>query len=79
MINAYAILTGYVALRGSMAIHLSMLLAMIIFVRVPGTDDLETSFPGGRLWYVFAAFMHLLLALLHLSSLIAWFGADTIR
>ena len=68
MIHAHAILTGYTSLRGSPIIHLAMFFAMLIFVPVP--DAMDESFPGGGYWYPFAAFMHFILALLALTSLI---------
>ena len=59
MIHAYAILTGYIAMRGSLIIHLAMFMTMCFFVRLPDNDD---KFPGGRVWYFFGLFMHLILA-----------------
>ena len=67
MIHAYAILTGYIAMRGSMVIHAALLIAMIAFVRIP--DDYHNSFPGGKLWYIYAIIMHLILALLNYASM----------
>lgn len=37
MIFAYSILRGYTALRGTMVIHLPMLISMIVFIRPPPT------------------------------------------
>ena len=78
MIHANAILTGYTALMGSPIIHGAMFLAMLAFVRVP--DDVDQSFPGGQQWYVFAVFMHTILALLTFSVYITSIDAlETVR
>ena len=70
MIHAYAILTGYIALRGSSVIHFSMLVAMIVFVRIPPDEELLIAFPGGEAWYFYALFMHLILGFLHFTTMI---------
>ena len=70
MIYAYATLTGYVALRGSMIIHFAMLIVMLTFVHVPPEGQLETSFPGGGIWYVFACIMHAAMGALHLTEFV---------
>ena len=67
MIHAYAILTGYIAMRGSLIIHLGMFIAMIAFVRFPDGEVLELSFPGGKIWYWFALLMHLILSFLQFT------------
>ena len=75
MIHAYTILTGYVALRGSGMIHLSMFFAMIFYVRVPECKDdcfcEEKIFDDGTVenyllnaqefWYRFGLIMHFIL------------------
>ena len=69
MIYAYNILTGYMAIRGSSYIHLPMFFAQLAFVSVPenlgdGFGDMEVSFKD---WYLLALYMHLYLAILHIS------------
>ena len=68
MIHAYAILTGYIAMRGSLVIHTALLVAMLCFVRIP--DDYHNSFPGGKIWYIYAVIMHVILALLNFSTIL---------
>ena len=67
MIYAYATLTGYVALRGSMMIHFAMLIVMLTFVRIPPEGHIDSSFPGGGIWYIIACVMHAVMGLLHVS------------
>ena len=65
MIYAYAILTGYVAIRGSMFLHIPMLIAMVAFVRIPEAEDDPALVDAWRIWYTYAAIMHAILAILH--------------
>ena len=66
MIHAYAILTGYIAMRGSFVIHTALFIAICFFVRVP--DDYHNVFPGGKIWYVYNIIMHVILALLNFTA-----------
>ena len=72
MIFAYSILRGYTALRGTMVIHLPMLIAMLVFVEVPSTNcaNEQKCFMRGPYWYQLAIFLHTTLALLHVLMLI---------
>ena len=69
MIYAYNILTGYMAIRGCMFIHIPMFFAQLAFVRTPknlgeGFEDLEESFNS---WWHLALFMHFIMAMLHVG------------
>ena len=68
MIHAYNILTGYMAIRGSLFLHLPMFIAQAIFVRYPtdlGDDGYEEFMHALKLWYWLALIMHFLLAFVH--------------
>ena len=74
MIYAYNILTGYMAIRGSLFIHIPMFIAQLIFVRPPeglgdGFEALEKSF---RDWWLFSLIMHLILSLVHFLRVFSW-------
>ena len=75
MIFAYSILRGYTALRGTMVIHLPMLISMAIFIRPPSTVcGIENCFERAGYWYVLAIALHTLLAVLHILLMVenAW-------
>ena len=69
MIHTHAILTGYIALRGSMLVHIPMLIAMLSFVRVPDAESPNI----GAAWhktYMYAVSMHALLSVMHFFGLL---------
>ena len=73
MIFAYSILRGYTALRGTMVIHLPMLISMLVYIRIPKTTcgpSEESCFERAQFWYWLAIGLHLLLAVLHILMLI---------
>ena len=77
MIFAHSIISGYVTLQGSATVHLPMFFAMMLFVTpLPNNEDLNTAFSEEDLpwrvedWFVFAAFMHVILSLVHISTLL---------
>ena len=68
MIYNVSILHGYTALRGTSLIHLPMLITQLSIVRIPAPDGVDCVFPEARYWYIYSAFMHLLLGLIHLGG-----------
>ena len=78
-IHAYAILTGYIAIRGSAFIHVPMLLVMI-FMNIPTEEEFaeldgatESSIryltSACKTWYWYALGMHFILSVMHLAAL----------
>ena len=61
-------LRGYTALRGTSIMHIPMLVAHLAVVRVPGArnENEVDYYPEAEVWYWFAAFMHILMAVLHI-------------
>ena len=77
MIFAYSILRGYTALRGTMVIHLPMLITMLIFISPPSTACFEPEtgkeivcFDRATYWYYLALSLHALLTILHVLLLL---------
>ena len=79
MIFNYSILRGYTALRGTMVIHLPMLISMLVFVQIPSTEckaekgspnPTQECFERGPYWYYLAIGLHALLAFLHILMII---------
>ena len=84
MIYSYSILTGYISLRGTIFLHLPMLIIMFFFVKVPkaseGEEDLEPLFWTWRIWYWFAFIMHGILTFMNVSLLYPMSSAvETVR
>ena len=70
MIYNVSILQGYTALIGTSAVHIPMLIAQLVFVRLPGEyEDYYDVFPEAPYWYYFAAFMHVVLAFIHFTTM----------
>ena len=70
MIYNVSILQGYTALIGSSLIHIPMLIAQLVFVRLPGEyEDYYDVFPEAPYWYVLSAFMHVILAVIHILTI----------
>ena len=46
MIFVHSIVSGYICLQGTMAFHIGMLAAMIVFVPVPPKEEIEALFPA---------------------------------
>ena len=77
MIYAYNILTGYMAIRGCMFIHIPMFFAQLAFVRTPknlgdGFEELEESFSA---WWNLGLSMHFILAMLHLGFFLIMYNS----
>ena len=74
MINTRSIISGYIFLQGNFVVHLPMLVSMIAFVRIPNDENLSIAFPGEErlvgVWYFFNAFMHGLLSIIQMRSLV---------
>ena len=70
MIYSHTMMSGYLCLQGSYMFHIPMLIAMLIFVRVPQAEDQELAFPeeGNWLtyWYWGAVTMHVCLSVTNL-------------
>ena len=49
MIQIFNLLSGYQSIVGTVYFHIPMLLAMLIFVRIPDDDDLSQAFPHDEL------------------------------
>ena len=73
MIFAHSIISGYICMQGSFIFHISLLVAMLIFVRVPPAEDLAQAFPGeeswARWWYELNAALHGILAVIHILTI----------
>ena len=70
MIYSHTMMSGYLTLQGSYMFHIPMLIAMLIFIRVPSEEDLEVAFPeqssSAAIWYWYAVGMHFVLALMQM-------------
>ena len=59
-------MSGYLCLQGSYLFHIPMLIAMLVFVRIPEVEDQELAFPEEgnwvTLWYWAAVTMHVCLS-----------------
>ena len=64
MIYNHSILGGYVCLKGSYMFHMPMLIAMLIFIKVPDDSILAEAYPTGHrlvpFWYYSTAVLHFL-------------------
>ena len=62
MIYTHSILGGYICLKGSFVFHIPMLIAMLIFIRIPDEKFLDEAYPGRSYlafyWYVITAALH---------------------
>ena len=48
MIYTHSILGGYICLKGSFVFHIPMLIAMLIFIKVPDLNLLAVAYPGAE-------------------------------
>ena len=83
MIFTHSIISGYICLQGSLVIHIPMIVAMLIFVKIPNICELKAAFPGKdeineewympditiENWYMANIAMHGVLAFCHIICL----------
>ena len=89
MIYAYNILTGYMAVNGSLFLHIPMLFAQAIFTKPPKNlqeleDGLQPFEDACSYWWAYSLTMHVLLASIHFSRVCGWIfvtppGFETVR
>ena len=70
MIYSHSMMSGYLCLMGSYMFHIPMLIAMLIFIRIPPEADMQATFPENArtavTWYWFALIMHVFLTAMHI-------------
>ena len=89
MIYAYNILTGYMAVNGSLFLHIPMLIAQWVFTKPlknlgDPEDGLQPFEEACTYWRAYSLTMHVLLASIHLSKVFGWIiatppGFETVR
>ena len=80
MIQTFNILSGYQSIVGTALYHIPMLVAMLLFIRIPSRDELEQVFIGESLyvifWYYFCLSLHGLLTFVSLFDLLQLVGTE---
>ena len=70
MIYSHSVLGGYVCLKGSYMFHVPMLLAMLIFIKIPNDSVLAAAYPGEHsivfYWYWVTIALHGLFSIMDL-------------
>ena len=86
MIYAYNILTGYMAVNGSLFLHIPMLIAQAFFTKPPENlgEGYKPFEEACLYWWAYSLTMHILLASIHLSRVAGWIfetppGFETVR
>ena len=74
MINTTSLVSGYIYLQGNFTLHLPLMIALLVFVKVPSEGDLNDAFPGdedlAQIWYPYAIALHGYLAVIQFSTML---------
>ena len=67
MINLKNIFAGYIMFRGTLQMHLPLVILMFVCIDRPDSDN--DNFTGGLFWWWMAFTMHIILGSLHYFTL----------
>ena len=83
MIQSFNLLSGYQSIVGTALYHIPMLIAMLLYIRVPSEEELELAFPQEswlvNLWYYFCLVLHGLLTFVSMFDLFQFVAIDVLN